>query len=64
MAVASDASGFGVGMNKSILFMLSMVFLIPAAIALLVWNTYRAQRAAGAERFVADGKLRWGDPPR
>lgn len=64
MAVATDSAGFGLALNKSILFMLSMVFLIPVALGLLVWNSYRVQRAAGGSRFEPEGKLRWEERPR
>jgi len=32
------------GFNHSILFMLSVVILIPATFALLIWNSYRVAR--------------------
>lgn len=42
--------------------MLAMVYLVPLGFALLVWNSYRARRAAGGAGFEPDGKLRWEQP--
>jgi hypothetical protein len=38
--------------------MLSMVVLLPSAFGLLIWRSYRVQRASG-KPFQAPGKLRW-----
>ncbi len=41
--------------------MLGMVFSVPVGLGLLVWNSYRAQRASGGRPFQPEGKLRWED---
>jgi hypothetical protein len=54
-------------LNASILFMLGMVFTIPAGFALLVWRSYRSEgaRAARGEDVATPGALRWsGCGPR
>jgi len=60
-ALAAKGGGFAAGLNTSILFMLSMVFLIPAGFGLVVWRSYRldAVRARKGEGFQPAGKLRW-----
>jgi hypothetical protein len=42
--------------------MIAMVFAIPTAFGLIVWNAYRRERgrARKGEAFAPEGKLRWG----
>jgi hypothetical protein len=61
-ARAADGGDFAAGLNASILFMLSMVALIPTGFALVLWHSYRsdARRARdGGAAFQPAGKLRW-----
>ena len=46
-------------MNASVLFLLTMVFLIPAVIGALIWRAFRSEARAGT-RYAPEGKLRWG----
>jgi hypothetical protein len=49
------------GLNNSILFMLGMVFLLPAGFGLLIWRSYRSEssRAARGEPVATPGAIRW-----
>jgi hypothetical protein len=60
-ALTAKGGGFAAGLNTSILFMLSMVVLIPTGFALLLWHSYRSEaaRARNGEGFQPAGKLRW-----
>lgn len=59
-AVAANATGLGEGINRSVLFMIAMVFAVPGALGFVTWNAYR--RAANSGRsFAPAGKLRWED---
>jgi len=62
-AVASDGRGFAQGMNTSILFMLAMVFVIPAGFGFVVWRSVcsAAERRARGEDVSTPGALRWSD---
>ena len=62
-AVASDGRAFALGMNTSIVFMLAMVFVIPAGFGFVVWRSVRsaAERRARGEDVATPGALRWND---
>jgi hypothetical protein len=65
-AVASKGSTLASGLNTSILFMLGMVFVIPAGFAVVVWRSIRSEgeRRARGEDVATPGKLRWTAEPR
>jgi hypothetical protein len=61
-ALASGERSFSDGLNYSILFMLGMVVAVPLGFGLVVWKSYRSERArvAAGQTFAPDGKERWG----
>jgi len=60
-AVGSDRNHLGEGINTSVQFMISMVFVVLFAFLGLVWWSIRAgrRRAERGETFAPPGKLRW-----
>ena len=46
-------------MNKSILFMIGMVMLLPLALSGLLWHSYKKQ--VGKPAYEPEGKIRWSD---
>jgi hypothetical protein len=48
-----------------VLFMIAMVFAVPAGLGFLVWQSFRseARRAAAGRKFEPAGKRRWQDQP-
>lgn len=62
-AISSGQQGFAEGINRSILFMLGMVFGLPTVFSVALWRTYRSAdaRALKGETLVPPGVERW-DP--
>ena len=60
-AIGSDRNHLGEGINTSVLFMVSMVFVLLAGFLGVVWLSYRSERkrARNGQVFAPQGKLRW-----
>ena len=60
-AVGSDRNHLGEAINTSVLFMISMVFVVLGSFLGIVWWSYRSarSRASRGEVFAPAGKLRW-----
>jgi type IV secretory pathway TrbD component len=63
---ARDGRALSAGLNASILFMLVMVFTIPAGFGFVMWRSFRseAERRARGEDVATPGAMRWTEPPR
>jgi hypothetical protein len=60
-AIGSDRNHLGEGLNTSILFMISMVFVVLGSFLCAVWWSYRSARVreGQGETFAPPGKVRW-----
>ena len=60
-AVGSDRNHLAEGINTSVLFMITMVFMTFAGFSLVVWLSFRSGKrsARDGKVFAPEGKLRW-----